>query len=275
MIARVCCWLILFAGVSAAQDFEVVSIRPADRDARVTAKHGGPGTADPTRLTISNFPLVSIVAEAYDLKFYQMTYPEWMFFERFNIAANVPSGATKEDVRVMLQHMLAERFKLKAHRQSKEMQAFGMVVGKNGVKFKESPETPATPEEDPPSRATGGLKSDDEGYPILPPGAIMAIKGDLARLRGAKMSMADLAVQLTGQMRRPVVDETGLSGKYDFTLSWNARLASGAPPRPDGADVGLTLPEALEQQLGLKLQSKKTTIEMLVIDSAEKSPTEN
>src|ERR1039457_6092640 len=99
-----CCYafnplLTLFSdpGAAAAQTFEVASVRPAARDARITAKRGGPGTKDPTRLVIENYPLISIVAEAYNLKFYQLTYPEWMFFTRFNIAANVAAGATKGD----------------------------------------------------------------------------------------------------------------------------------------------------------------------------------
>jgi uncharacterized protein (TIGR03435 family) len=278
MTKNACFVIVLFGSFAAAQTFEVASVRPADRGAGIVAKRGGPGTKDPTRLTIENFPLITIVGEAYDLKFYQMTYPEWMFFTRFNIVANVPAGATKEAARVMLQHLLAERFKLKTHRENKEMQVFGMTVGKNGPKFKESPEpeTPATPDEDRPSpRLTGALKSDGDGYPVLAPGGIMGIIGDLARLRGARMSMPELGQYLAGQLQRPVVDETGLQGVYDFTLSWNARLSSGAPPRPDGSDVGLTLTEALEQQLGLKLQAKKAMIEKLVIDSVEKVPTEN
>jgi len=72
-----------------------------------------------------------------------------------------------------------------------------------------------------------------------------------------------------------VVDETGLKGVYDVTLSWNARLSSGAAPREDGSDIGVTLLEALDRQLGLKLQSKKAIIEKLVVDNIEKVPTEN
>jgi len=277
MIGKVCGVIFLFVGLAAGQEFEVASIRPASPDARITAKRGGPGTADPARLTIENYPLISIVGEAYGLKFYQMTYPEWMFFTRFNVVANVPAGATKDDLRAMLQHLLAERFKLKAHREKKEMQVFGMIVGKSGPKFKESPapETPAAPDEAPPARPAGPLKADGDGYPVLPPGTIMAISGDLARLRGARTTMPDLGQYLAGQVQRPVVDETGLKGNYDFMLSWNARLSSGAPPRTDGSDVGLTLMEALEQQLGLKLQAKKAMIEKLVIDSLEKVPSEN
>lgn len=271
---KACFMIFLFGTLAGAQTFEVASVRPANRDAQRITKRGGPGTTDPTHLTFENYPLIGLIAQAYDLPDFRLTYPGWMFGVRFNVVANVPAGATKQDMRVMLQHLLAERFKLRVHRQNKEMQVLELTVAKNGPKFKDAPETPVTQDEKPASPPAGRSKTDEQGFPVLAAGSLMAIEGDMARMHYARMSMSELAGQLTTQLGSPVVDATGLKGAYDITLSWNTRLTTGAP-RADGSDVGPTLTEALQQQLGLKVQSKKMSIEMLVVDNAERVPTEN
>lgn len=270
MVHKVCV-AILMVGLVFAQMFEVASVRPTTaKDPRLVSRRGGPGTTDPTHFRAANYPLIRVVCEAYNRQLFQITYPDWMFFTRFDIAANVPPGATKKDLRVMLQQLLAERFKLQTHGEHKLMEVYALTVSKVGPKVKKSAE-PA--EEDSESQVPGEIKRDKDGYPMPPPGA-MTMMGDLARINGSKTSMSALATQLMGQVQRPVIDETNLDGDYDFTLSWNTRLSSGEP-RGDGSDIGLTLVDALEKQLGLKLQSKKMMIDKLVIDHADKLPTEN
>jgi len=180
---------------------------------------------------------------------------------------------------VALRPLLAERFKLKFHRETKGMPIFELVVGKNGPKFKES--AGSLPEYDPaavpaPRPAT---RQDKDGYPVPPPGVIAMISmngAPRARFNAANESMQDFIGMISNTVGRPVVDGTGLKGKYDFILSW-------APEPPPGAvapaslapdDAGPTFISAVQEQLGLKLDSKKGPVEILVIEHAEK-PSEN
>jgi uncharacterized protein (TIGR03435 family) len=107
-----------------------------------------------------------------------------------------------------------------------------------------------------------------DGYPILPPGA-MAIMGSRGRMRAANETMEKFGVWLEAQLHQPVRDVTGLTGEYDFTLSWEAdEAAASASGEP-------TLPEAVPLQLGLKMESRKGQADVIVIDHMEKVPTEN
>ena len=113
------------------------------------------------------------------------------------------------------------------------------------------------------------LAKDGDGFPILLKGMTMAVTGNRARLGGPAQTIAWLADQLSGQAQRPVVDETGLTGEYEFTLSW--------APNPNAPDVE-SLPDlftAVQQQLGLKLESKKGPVEVVIVDRAEKMPSGN
>jgi uncharacterized protein (TIGR03435 family) len=173
----------------------------------------------------------------------------------------------------MLQNLLAERFKLTFHREKKEVQAYDLVVAKNGPKLKESPTTQPSSDDDPEKPVSASTANRDEnGFPILPPGRqpmMMAIKGGYAVQRFGDESMENFAEALAGQLRHPVSDATGLKGKYDFTLNW----IMGGALSPE--NTGPTLFTALQQQLGLRLESKKGTVDVLVVDHIEKSPTEN
>lgn len=283
--------------------FEVASIRPAappepSRGMRV-GRSGGPGTKDPTRVTYENFSLSNLVTEAYDIKRYQISGPSWLDSERFDVKAKVPEGATKEQYRLMLQNLLAERFKLTLHHDKKEMPMYELVVAKNGPKMKESVDDPA-PKDDPapaspPPSGPPKFTMDKDGYPVLPPGSgpMTIMMNGRARMQVSKMSMQDFAGRLSGQVSRPVTDATGLKGKYDFILSWAADgmgprgpggLMPPPPPPPEGGvpmastpdlDSGPTLFAAIQQQLGLKLEPKKGLVDILVIDHMEKVPTEN
>jgi uncharacterized protein (TIGR03435 family) len=117
-------------------------------------------------------------------------------------------------------------------------------------------------------------KTDAEGFPVLPPGRapmMMMLTGGHATARHTAETMEDFAVSLSMLVHKPVTDATGLSGKYDFTLHW---IAEGFGPSA-ADDAGPTLFRALPEQLGLKLESKKGMVEMLVVDHVEKTPTEN
>jgi len=221
---------------------------------------GGPGTNDPELFTAENVSLSRLITRAYDLKANQITPPEWMGIERYNLRAKLRPGVTEEQFRLMLQNLLAERVRLQVHWETKETPAFDLVVAKAGPKFKEAATTPS------PARFP-------EGYPGLPPGeettGITQRGRTVFRAHGEAMErIADL---FSAYLRFPVKDATGLRGKYDFTLYW----VQNPNVLPPDADTGPTLSEALQDQLGLKLETTRGSLRILVIDHAEKIPTDN
>jgi len=216
----------------------------------------------------------------------------------------------------MLQNLLAERFKLTLHREKKDLPMYALVVGKNGPKLKESVEEPAPKEGDAPK--AGGPAADGplagaamrrlpmgrDGFPVLPPGAgragtMISLTSGNAHMAANGQTMAGLAEMLSNQLDLPVVDMTGLTGKYDFTLTFapeggvGLRLPAGIapppPPPPPPGEGGPGMPAAsapdsqsspnlfaaLQEQLGLKLEQRKGPVDLLVIDHLEKAPIEN
>jgi uncharacterized protein (TIGR03435 family) len=261
--------------------FEAVSIKPSPPPGRsmMQGTRGGPGTRDPGLFTTENFSVSNLLQMAYSVDWYRISGPEWMKDARFNIAARVPAGATQQQLRLMLQTMLVERFGLKVHHESKEAPGYALVAAKNGPRF--TPSSKATTAADdgqslpdtPP--AIGPPTLDKDGFPIIPAGSRVSARGGPDGRRTQKFdneSMEEFAHTLSENVGRPVKDATGLKGEYDFTLRWVAdqagREADDVAPRP-------TIFEALQQQLGLKLEPAKTQIDVLVIDHIEKTPTEN
>jgi uncharacterized protein (TIGR03435 family) len=170
---------------------------------------------------------------------------------------------------------------LAVHREKKEIPGYELVVAKGGLKIQESaPVPPQTAEASAPPRPDGPPKQqlDQDGYPVLPPGRGPAMKGnrDKVRWRAADETMEQLASMLGTQLGQPVTDATGLKGKYDFTLSWAVGPFGSAPQACSAEpDNGPTLLQAIQSQLGLKLEQKKIPVEFLVVDHIEKVPTEN
>jgi uncharacterized protein (TIGR03435 family) len=291
--------------------FDVASIKPAAMPTpgrgmiRESGPPGGPGTKDPGRVRYPFTTLKNLMMIAYDVKSYQISGPSTIDTERFEVQATMPPETTKEQFRVMLQNLLAERFLLKLHRETRELPEYSLVVGKKGPKLKESE---PGPEEDkdapppPPPMLNGPPKMGPDGFPLLPlPNGgrgrlIMMMMPNRARMMAQGQTMQDLANRLTGMMDKQVSDATGLTAKYDFTLTFSpegvlAGMMMLGPPPPGGGGFGLAggpagnadanadappdLFSALQSQLGLKLEAKKGPVEMLVIDHVEKAPTEN
>jgi uncharacterized protein (TIGR03435 family) len=244
-----------------APAFEAASVKPSPPPDLsvgyvISRRAGGPGTGDPTRIDYRNMPLASLVSLAYNLSPSQISGPDWMNLENFDIAAKVPAGATEEQFRLMFQRLLAERFKLQVHREIKEFPRYSLTVARNGPKLKPHVEAP------PPEA---------QGYPILPPGIGFGMINGMGRIRMNGTDLAPLVKRLAAQLEAPVADDTGLKGKYDIMLTWSER-----PPGAEadgGAGPGLIA--AVEEQLGLKLEKKKGPVEILVIDHAGKVPTGN
>jgi len=266
---------------SAQPTFDAVSVKvapPRDGRGRSVAFIGGPGTKTPDRINVENYGMAALISRAYGVEYYQVTGPDWITAfnsEKYNIVATIPPGTTEEQFRVMMQNLLADRFHLKLHKESKEMGTYSLTVAKNGPKLRKAvPEPPPDASDDdarPPGAGGGKMKTDAEGYPILAAGMTMAMMGDRARLQN-KGHMDVLVNLLAGQLSHPVVDATGLTEEYEFSLSWIPRPPdSAAPEDPAGPDLFA----ALQQQLGLKLEAKKGPIEILVVDHADRIPTEN
>jgi uncharacterized protein (TIGR03435 family) len=276
-------------------EFEVASVKPAapQTGGRIfVGRQGGPGTPDPGRVTFTNTALKQLITLAYDLKPYQVTGPDWLDTERFDILAKVPQGATKEQVNVMIQNLLVDRFRLSFHKVTKEFPLYELVVGKNGHKLKASVEDPSAVSDGPGAGLGRGGPPPigKDGFPTLPPGRrgmLMMSKGGPLRIAANVQSMTDLANMLSNQIGTPVVDKTGLAGTYDFALEFvqdrvgaggigGALVAPGEVPGvgPSTFD-GPTIFGAVQDQLGLKLEQKKGPLQVMVIDRAERVPSEN
>ena len=155
--------------------FEVASVKPA---APITGNfirvgmRGGPGTPDPGQITYTNVTVKNVLTIAYGVKSFQISGPGWLDSERYDIVAKLPRGATKAEFMVMLQNLLAERFKLTLHREKKELPMYALVVGKNGPKLKESVDGPAPKEGGPvdgPAATMGRVTMGKDGFPAMPP----------------------------------------------------------------------------------------------------------
>jgi len=283
--------------------FEVASVKPAappESGGRMfMGGRGGPGTPDPGRITWTNATLKILLTIAYDVKNYQVNGPAWIDTERYDIIAKVPDGATKEQVNVMWQNLLKERFGMVLHHESKEFQVSELVVAKGGAKLKETeldPNAPPLAPPPPPSGPPGPPKLDKNGFPEMNgPGLMIMIQpgaagGPVAHMGARAQPISGLATMLGNQLNRPVVDKTGLTGKYDFNLEYTPDMNGlpGLPPPPPGlagpapapppteaSAPGSNLAAAIEQQLGLRLVSGKAKLDVVVVDKAEKTPSEN
>ncbi|HUA60805.1 MAG TPA: TIGR03435 family protein [Verrucomicrobiae bacterium] len=259
VLAMSCCFA---QTADSTLSFEVASVKvtgSAESAAISGSKRGSssaaPG-ADPILFRRPRATLASLLMAAYDLRPQQVIGPNWLTTERYDILARVPDSATARQQMIMLRNLLADRFALKQHREQRELPIYEMVVAKGGPKLKQPGETriPALTPDGP-----FGLSSKD--------GVTMIVLWG----RG---SMSSLAARLSRQADRLIVDRTALTGDYDIDVRWSAAVSS--PTSGDGAaDPGISLASALESQLGLKLESKKAPVDVLVVDHAEKVPTDN
>jgi len=263
--------------------FEAASVKAASPSANPVGCSGGPGTADPGTWTCSNAPLGFLISNAYGLQPYQFSPIDKCCQARFDVAARVPAGTTREEFQGMQQNLLAERFKLALHHEQKEMEIYELTVAAKGPKMKESAPgaAPAAPEPWAAPKFTMGA----DGYPAFPAGSggLLGMNGHF-RWTGAGLSMPEIVKTLSGTLHRPVFDLTGLKGRYDIDMTWivdnSAFLALAAQAGVDVAQQedagrGPTLEGAVQNRLGLKLTSKKGPGDIVVIDHAEKVPAGN
>jgi uncharacterized protein (TIGR03435 family) len=288
---------ILCASIALGQQskltFEVASIKSAAPQAMARLEgsvNGGPGTSAPGRIQFTDMPLKVLIMRAYDVQNFQVSGPSWMDTQRFDVIAKVPDDATKEDARIMLQNLLADRFKLKLHKGRKEAAFYALVVAKDGLKLKEAAQTAVAPAEGAGGAPPGPPRGKD-GLLRTPHGqlGIQATANGRMRMQGDAVTMARLTEVLGMVVGRPVVDKTRLTGTYDVVLDFSPEGIGPGPkgPAPGGAggnpaeapcdsnDSGPPIFTALQKQFGLRLESRRGPLDLLVVESVEKVPTKN
>lgn len=250
--------------------FEVATIKPASSsgDGRQMMMF------TPDGLSIKGVPMQMILREAFRTEDdHVLNAPTWVKSNRYDIEAKVSAeDAPKlkdlkmEERQQMLLPLLVERFNLKYHHETRELTSYSLVVAKSGVKMKEHPPDPA---------AKAALKDGDADAPKGPPrGSMLRMMGP-GRVESENTSVKFLAHILSQQLGKSVVDRTGLTGNYDYTLQWTpddapmqAAGAGGPPGHDENAPQagGPSLFTAVEEQLGLKIESTKGPVDVIVID---------
>jgi uncharacterized protein (TIGR03435 family) len=208
------------------------------------------------KLTMHNVPMKVLIMFAWHLRADALSGgPGWIESERFDVVAKAPEKAPQDEIRRMLQTLLAERFKLAVHADQKPMPAFALVVGKSGSKLQPSETAVLSGQRCTPGEAPPGQRRVDCRH------LTMALLADYLQ----ELAVRDFPV--------PVVDQTGLPGAYDFSLEWTPTAGPGAAPPAD--ETGPSIFDAVATQLGLKLESRKLPLPVLVIDRVERVPAEN
>lgn len=247
---RVAAIFTAFAAVVAApaQSFEVASVKPSQKT--VGPDYNNKFAYSASGLSARNATLKALVSEAYRIQARQVFGPEWIDQNEYDIEARAGGAASREQISSMLRMLLAERFHLKQHTEDREMRAYELIPAKSGPK----------------------IHPVKDGEPSKP-GGNLHFRGDMrqfADLLAIKVSMPapsrpDQPV-IAGGPPMPVLDKTGLAGIYDFSVDI----------RPELGTDGFTLwQRALEEQLGLKIESRRGPVPVLVIDEALKVPTAN
>ncbi|MEP6962580.1 MAG: TIGR03435 family protein [Acidobacteriota bacterium] len=238
---------------AASSKFEVTSVKPNKSGVRrydINPKGN--------RFVATNVSLWVLVEWAYQMEEFRISGgPAWLKSDRFDIEANAEKNVSMEQFRVLLQPLLADRFHVQLHRETKEFPIYNLAVAKGGPKLKAA-QCVGTPS---PANPCGGFSGTSRGT-----------------LVGRAASIAAFATTLSGILGRSVRDNTALKGMYDFDLSWTpdetARQGTGDPDAPPADINGPSFFTAVQEQLGLKLESAKGPVEVLMIDHAEQ-PAEN
>jgi bla regulator protein blaR1 len=239
----------------ARPQLEVATIKPSQ-----SREAGGSLKVNPSGLVnLMNFPVMVLIQFSYNVPRRQISGgPSWLESERFDIVGkpDMEGAPSMSQLRAMLLKLLADRFQLSLHHEKKQLSVYALTLGKGGPKLTENTDNPNGL---PTFRGSGGL----QGRNVL------------------NSTMAEFASDLQGRLAdRPVVDQTGLgSRRYDFILKWTPDApamngATGAPPAADNPDAPPDIFAAIQMQLGLKLESTKAPVDVIVIDHVGK-PSEN
>ena len=275
----------------APQTFEEASIKHIvlTPGRRLTPLDGGPGTKSPTRMA-GTATMKALLRLAYGVKPYQVRGPAWIDTETYEIAAIVPAGANKMQAANMLRELLVERFHLAAHRETRQVPIYVLLAGRGGPKLREA--DPAAEEDEQRARAAGGFQRPSvtigpDGFPQIPADAripgnftLTLSSGEFLRTKlfARHQNMDQLAATIAEYLKCSVVDQTGLTGRYDFTLAFESDpLEPGERTQPGAAseNSGPTIFAAVQEQLGLRLEPKRGPVEMVIVDRVDRVPTQN
>jgi uncharacterized protein (TIGR03435 family) len=294
----ICTIAAVLLSTAAAQTFEVASVKPTrSNDPPYSNFPLGPGDVyvpNGGLFSAKNLPLVTYVFFAYKImgnqgQFLLPQLPDWTKTERFDIQARAEGNPRKDDMRLLMRALLADRFKLAMRNETREVPVLAFVLakpGKTGPNLQPHLDTAPCPTNAPTqsqqatSQTPGPSQTVAGGFPALCNGIFgMPPKTPgHQRLCGRNLTLKFIADSLSAgaDLGRPMIDKTGLTGTFDFTLEFaidnGLSAVPGANPPPDGS--GPTLQEALQEQLGIKLQSDKASMSVYVLDHVE-HPSEN
>jgi len=270
----------------ARPEFEVATIRPSAPSPEVTVTAGA--HIDGAQVRWVSLTLKYFMATAYRVKQYQISGPDWISSDRFDISATIPAGVSTTQMPEMLQRLIEDRFQVKMHREKKDFPVYALEIAKGGLKMQANPPDPDAPKADANTPANTNVNGSAQGISIdFGRGSSYTLANN--RFEGKKLTMANVVRALELYTDRPIVDLTDLTGTYDFTLEitaedYRAMLVRAAvsagltlPPEALRLLDGATLPSLFEamQKVGLKLNARKAPLDMLVVEEARKTPTEN
>ncbi len=279
----ICAVLGVFASLAATRaqsiqqpEFEVISIKPIPpQPGRVVARLGG----DAGRIEYSNVTLKDVLRVAYNVRRYQVDAPSWADSERYHITAKVPDGVSSRQIPAMLQGLLRERFRVALRREKRKRSVYAISVAKGGLRLGKLPNSASAEPEQTTVRTSTSINPDGS-----------------ARLELKEASMAAFADTLAGILGRPVLDQTGIDGRYDIAIDGSideimtmrrsipGSEPEGHGPRAAAAAIPLEIDMvethsaslfAAVRKLGLKIESRKAPVEYLVIQDAQRVPVEN
>jgi uncharacterized protein (TIGR03435 family) len=243
---------------AALPEFEVASVKPSSTNERMNYGQR------PNGIFGTNMPAKGWIQIAYGIKAFQIVGPDWISFEKFDIDAKAENLSSARQKLSMLQALLADRFKLTLHRETRESPVYNLVVSRGGLKMR--------PSKDQTLWAGDYPDGSPDGRPLTGGGPKSLAPG---RFAGDAIPMTMFVNLLAGPLDRPVINKTGLTGRFDIDL----RYAPGSGQAPSVESVGSAPPDssseaslftAIQEQLGLRLESTKGPVEMLIIDHIER-----
>ncbi|TMQ00062.1 MAG: TIGR03435 family protein [Verrucomicrobia bacterium] len=265
-------------------EFEVASIRPFSINTQGNESVTLGARIDRAQVRITGLTMRDLLAMAYRIKLYQLSGPEWIATERYDINAKLPEGVSPEKLPEMVQALVSDRFGIRMHREQKEMPVYALLVGKPPLKLKDSVVDPNAP---PPTAVQVTGTGSAAGVAVnMGNGSSYALGA--GKFEAKKINAAGMAAVLERFTDRPVMDMTELKGTYDFefpvtpeemqTLMIRAAINAGVQLPPQALQLldngGNPLADASER-LGLKLDSRRMPVEIIVIDQIQKTPTDN
>jgi uncharacterized protein (TIGR03435 family) len=276
------------AGVK--MSFDVASVKPNQSSGRgnsnVPLAPGGVSPPNGGFFSATNNPLLAYIGFAYDLTLDQLLHlrpqlPTWATNDKFDIEARAQGNPTKAQMQLMMQSLLADRFKLAVHTETKEGPVYALVLskaGKTGSQLQQDAEPcsvePLAPGA-PPGRPSAPSSISGMPLPPVPCGSILGVPASVPgrfRLVGKSVTIGLFAIYGTNSLvgvDRPVIDRTGLSGAFDFVMEFTPELNGPPPPNFQPDTTGPTFIEALNDQLGLKLEPTTGPVSVFVVDHVE------